>query len=343
MNPARVAIVGAAGYTGGELLRLLLSHPRVEVTSASSTTYPGEPIHRAHPNLRGRSALHFSPAIDPTGLDAVFLAGGHGEAMTQVPSLLERAGSGLRLIDLSGDFRLRDAALYPTWYGREHSAPALLPQFVYGLTELNRDAVANARWIANPGCFATAVALALGPLARAGLTGPARITALTGSSGSGAKPSPTTHHPTRATNLHAYKPLVHQHVPEVEQLLDQLAGKPSLRLALVPVSAPIVRGIYAVCHVDLPPSWDEARLRDCFRSAYEGCPFVHRIDEPPDLNAVCGGNDTRLFAAARSGQAVVISALDNLVKGAAGQAVQNLNVMLGWNEAEGLRAAGPYP
>ncbi len=340
--PIRVGILGGAGYTGGELLRILLAHPRVVVAAVSSSTFPGQPLHAAHPHLRGRSRLAFVPELEPRGLDAVFLAGSHGEAMARVPALLQ-ARPDLRLVDLSGDFRLRDAALYPLWYQRVHSAPALLADFVYGQPELDRAAVARARRIANPGCFATAVELALGPLARAGVAGTARVVAVTGSSGSGAKPSSTTHHPTRAANVHAYKPLAHQHVPEIEQFLDRLAGKPSLDVALVPVSGPLVRGIYAVCQLDLPAGWDIARVTGCFRSAFEGCAFVHLLDDAPDLNAVAGSNDVHISLSVRDGQLAVISALDNLVKGASGQAVQNLNVMMGWDEAEGLRFSAVYP
>lgn len=342
MNRIRVGIAGGAGYTGGELLRILLAHPRVEVTAVSSTTYPGKPLHVAHPNLRGRTDLCFVPEIAARDLDAVFLAGGHGEAMAQVPRLLEQRAD-LRIVDLSGDFRLRDAHLYPEWYGRAHTAPALLDRFVCGQPELNRAAVARAQLVANPGCFATAIELALGPAARAGCAGVARVTAVTGSSGAGVKLTAGTHHPTRAANVHAYKPLAHQHVPEIEQLLDQLAGQPSLRVALVPVSGPLVRGIYAVCHLDLPAGWPAPRVLDAYRSAYAGCRFVHLLDDAPDLNAVTGSNDAHLHVTVLGDRAVVISALDNLVKGASGQAVQNLNVMMGWAEDEGLRFAGAYP
>ncbi|MBI4422639.1 MAG: N-acetyl-gamma-glutamyl-phosphate reductase [Elusimicrobia bacterium] len=336
---ARVGLWGGAGYAGGELLRLVSGHPDLELAAVASRSHAGLPVTGSHPHLRRLSGLSFQAELDPAGLDAVLLAGGHGDAMAWVPRLLAQAPK-LKLVDLSGDFRLKDAASYRRWYGREHAAPALLDGFVYGLPELNAEAVRGATRVANPGCFATAAALALGPLASAGLAGVARITAVTGSSGSGASPSATTHHPLRDGNLRAYKPLAHQHAPEVEALLDRLAGAPSLRLALVPVSGPFVRGICAVCHVEAPAGLDLPAL---YAAAYAGRPFVRLAGEPPDLKAVAGSNHCELHVAARDGQAVVIAALDNLVKGAAGQAVQNLNMMLGLEETRGLEAAGAYP
>ena len=342
MRKAKVGIWGGAGYAGGELLRLLSAHPRLEVAAVASRSHAGQPVVKAHPHLRRFERVSFAEDLDAYGLDAVFLAGGHGEAMTRVPALLAKAG-GLKIVDLSGDFRLKDAALYPTWYGRDHASPDLLPGFVYGLPELGHDAVRGASRVANPGCFATAVALGLGPLAAAGWSGAVQVTAITGSSGSGASPSAATHHPAREGSLKAYKPLAHQHVPEVEAFLDTLARKPSLRLAMVPVSGPFVRGIYAICHVDLPEGFDEAGLRMLFGRAYAGCPFVRLTAEPPDLKAVAGTNHCDIHIAVAGRQAVIFAALDNLVKGAAGQAVQNLNLMLGFDETLGLDASGVYP
>ena len=263
--------------------------------------------------------------------------------MGNVPAILAETGPRLRIIDLSGDFRLRNAALYPRWYTREHKAPGLLKKFAYGLVELNRAEIKKARFIANPGCFATATALALGPLAQGGVTGTVSVTAVTGSSGSGASPSVITHHPTRHSNLRAYKPFVHQHVPEVEQILDQLAGGKSMKLSLIPISGPFSRGIYAVCQVDLPKGWTAEKVRALYRSAYKGSSFVRLVDEPPSLNAVNGSNHCDVFVAVQGRRIGVISALDNLVKGASGQAVQNLNVMMGWDESLGLAFAGHYP
>ncbi len=343
MRKIRVGIEGGAGFAGGELIRLLLGHPRVDIAAATSSTFPGQPVFLAHPNLRGRTALSFARKLDYAGLDCLFLAGGHGDAMSNVPAILAQTGPRLRIIDLSGDFRLRDAALYPRWYTREHKAPGLLKKFAYGLVELNRAEIKRARWIANPGCFATATALALGPLASGGATGVVSVTAVTGSSGSGASPSVVTHHPTRHGNLRAYKPFTHQHVPEVEQVLDRLAGRKSLKLSLVPISGPFTRGIYAVCQVDLPKGWTADQVRALYRSTYADSPFVRLVSEPPSLNAVNGSNHCDVFVAVSDARIAVISAIDNLVKGASGQAVQNLNVMMGWDEEAGLAFAGHYP
>ncbi|OGS36286.1 MAG: N-acetyl-gamma-glutamyl-phosphate reductase [Elusimicrobia bacterium RIFOXYD12_FULL_66_9] len=343
MKMLRVGIEGGAGFTGGELIRLLLAHPKVEIAAATSATFPGQPVFLAHPNLRGRTSLSFTRKLDYAKLDCLFLAGGHGDAMNNVPAILAETGTRLRIIDLSGDFRLRDEALYPVWYTRKHKAPALLKKFAYGLVELNRAEIGKARLIANPGCFATATALALGPLAQGGVSGVVSVTAITGSSGSGAAPTSITHHPTRHANLKAYKPFTHQHIPEIEQILERLAGKKALRLSLVPISGPFSRGIYAVCQVDLPKGWTAERVKDLYAAAYKGSSFVRLVPEPPSLNAVNGSNHCDVFVTVQDGRICVISAIDNLVKGASGQAIQNLNVMMGWDEDIGLEAAGTYP
>jgi N-acetyl-gamma-glutamyl-phosphate reductase len=343
MKKLRVGIEGGAGFTGGELIRLLLSHPKVEIAAATSSTYPGQPVFLAHPNLRGRTNLSFTRKLDYAKLDCVFLAGGHGDAMSNVPAIIAETGPRLRIIDLSGDFRLRDESLYPVWYTRKHKAPELLKKFAYGLVELNRAEIGKARLIANPGCFATATALALGPLAKGGVSGVVSVTAITGSSGSGASPSAITHHPVRHSNMKAYKPFTHQHIPEVEQILERLAGKKALKLSLVPISGPFSRGIYAVCQVDLPKGWTSERVKELYASAYKGSSFVRLVPEPPSLNAVNGSNHCDVFVTVQEGRICVISAIDNLVKGASGQAIQNLNVMMGWDEGVGLEFAGTYP
>jgi N-acetyl-gamma-glutamyl-phosphate reductase common form len=343
MKKLKIGIEGGAGFTGGELIRILVNHPRVEICGVTSSTFPGQPVFMAHPNLRNRTKLSFTQKLDYEKLDVLFMAGGHGDAMVQVPAIMRRAGK-LRIIDLSGDFRLQDASLYPSWYARKHQSPQELKKFIYGLTELNRGPLKKAKYVANPGCFATAAALALGPLAKAGAHGTVCVTAVTGSSGSGASPSLVTHHPTRAANMRAYKPFRHQHVPEVEQMLEAMAGgKKNLKLSLVPVSGPFARGIYAVCQMDLPKGWTAQMVKDAYAKAYEGCSFVRLVPEPPSLTAVNGSNHCDVYVTVQDGRIGVISAIDNLIKGASGQAVQNLNVMMGWNEWEGLDFAGHYP
>ena len=343
MKKLRVGIEGGAGFTGGELLRLLQGHPKAEVTQVTSSTYPGRPVFMAHPNLRGRTGLNFTQKLDYSKLDCLFIAGGHGDSMRDVPAIVAHAGKKLRIIDLSADFRLQDPGLYPKWYARTHKAPDLLKDFAYGLVELNRDVIAKSRLIANPGCFATATALALGPLAKAGVTGVVSVTAITGSSGSGASPSLITHHPTRHANLKAYKPFTHQHVPEIEQVLAKLAGKKALTLSLIPLSGPFARGIYAVCQIEAPKGWNESKVLELYKSAYAGSRFVRMVEEPPTLGAVVGSNHCDVFVAVQDGRIGVIAAIDNLVKGASGQAIQNLNVMMGWDEGTGLDVAGHYP
>ena len=342
MKKLKIGIEGGAGFTGGELIRILLNHPKAEIAAVTSGTFPGQPVFMAHPNLRGRTKLSFVRKLDYEKLDVLFMAGGHGDAMTAVPAIIRKAGK-LRIIDLSGDFRLKDAALYPSWYSRKHAAPEVLKKFTYGLTELNRASVRKSRLIANPGCFATAAALALGPLAKAGLTGTVSVTAVTGSSGSGASPSLITHHPTRHANMRAYKPFRHQHVPEIEQMLEHMAGRKGLKLSLVPISGPFARGIYAVCQADLPKGWTADFVKQAFKKAYEGCTFVRLVEEPPSLTAVNGSNHCDVYVTVQDGRIGVISAIDNLIKGASGQAVQNLNVMMGWAEHAGLDFAGHYP
>ena len=343
MKKLRIGIDGGAGFAGGELIRILLGHPKAEISQVTSTTFPGQPVFMAHPNLRGRTGLKFKLQLDYDKLDVVFMAGGHGDAMGEVPAIIHKNARKLRIVDLSGDFRLKDASLYPVWYGRKHRSPDLLKRFAYGLTELNRASIRQSRWIANPGCFATAAALALGPLAKAGLSGTVSVTAVTGSSGSGASPSLITHHPTRHANMKAYKPFRHQHVPEVEGLLEQLAGKKALKMSLVPVSGPFSRGIYAVCQADLPKDWTAQTVKDLYAKTYAGSAFVRLVEEPPSLNAVNGSNHCDLYVTVADGRIGVISAIDNLIKGASGQAVQNLNVMMGWDEKLGLDFAGHYP
>lgn len=296
----KVGIAGAAGYAGGELLRLLLAHPKVSVEAAVSGTFPGKAASSVHPHLRGVDAV-FADKM-PSGLDVVFMAGAHGESAKLLSSF-----SAERIIDLAADYRMD-------------------PGFVYGMAEVNAKELAGAKKVANPGCFATAIALALAPLKNP----KSAVTAVTGSSGSGASPSTTTHHPAREGSMKAYKPLKHQHLAELGRLL------PGSDISLVTVSGPFVRGIYAVCHV-------EGATPELYKDFYKGKPFVSVLDAPPDLKAVVGTNHCDLFVGQEGGKSVVISAIDNLVKGAAGQAVQNLNLMMGWNEAEGLGAAGAYP
>lgn len=250
---------------------------------------------------------------------------------------------------MSGDFRLKDVASYERWYRHAHPCPERLADFVYGLPELNRAAIRTARFVASPGCFATTIELALLPLAKAGLLeGVVHVQGITGSSGSGVAPSAGTHHPIRAGNLRTYKPLEHQHVPEITETLAR-AGARDLQVRFVPVSAPLVRGIFATAFVELPEEWTPARLEELYRDTFAGEPFV-RVPRRrlPEVAAVSGSNFAEVGVAAgapRGGRRTVtlFGATDNLVKGGAGQAIQNMNLMLGLDERASLADPGPWP
>jgi N-acetyl-gamma-glutamyl-phosphate reductase len=249
----------------------------------------------------------------------------------------------VKAIDLSGDFRLRDQEVFEKHYGRAHTAMQSQAEFVYGLTETNRDAIRNARLIANPGCFATATLLGLAPLVANGLiNGRVIVDAKTGSSGSGAKPAANTHHPQRMNSFYAYKPFTHQHVPEIEQELQRVGGWEN-NFVFMTHSLPVARGIFASIYVEATEELTEDQLRTMFAEFYQGSFFVRLVKGSPDINWVKTTNFCDLGFATRGRELVVFSALDNLVKGAAGQAVQNMNLMFGLNEKTGLLLVGTNP
>ncbi len=345
----RAAIMGGSGYGGAEMIRRLLLHPDVELVRVASVDHVGEPISAAHPSLEGVTALAFqdlAPAEAARGVDVVLLGLPHKVSAEKMPEL---AATEAKVVDMSGDFRLQDPAAYERYYGTRHPHPELIKGFVYGLPEVNRERIRGARFVASPGCFATTIELGLLPLARAGLLeGVVHVQGITGSSGSGVAPSAGTHHPVRAGNLRAYKPLEHQHIPEILQTLAQVGAR-DLALRFVPVSAPLSRGILATSFVELPESWSEERLRRLYEDAYAGEPFV-RVPRRrlPEVAAVSGSNHAEVGVAlgpAEKGRrtAVLFSATDNLVKGGAGQAIQNMNLMLGLSERASLEDPGPWP
>ena len=346
----RAAVIGGSGYGGAELIRRLLIHPDVELVRVASVDFVGEPLSAADPALEQLTELRFEgipPAEAARGVDVVLLGLPHTVAATQVPELA--ALPGLKVVDMSGDFRLKDVTAYERWYRHPHPCPERLADFVYGLPELNRERLRGARFVASPGCFATTIELALLPLARAGLlAGVVHVQGITGSSGSGVAPSAGTHHPVRAGNLKTYKPLEHQHVPEVTETLAQ-AGARDLQLRFVPVSAPLARGILATAFVELPEAWTQERLDALYRDAYAGEPFV-RVPRKrlPEVAAVSGSNYAEVGVTAGAAQGglrtvTLFGALDNLVKGGAGQAIQNMNLMLGLDERASLADPGPWP
>jgi N-acetyl-gamma-glutamyl-phosphate reductase len=305
-------------------------------------------VGEVHRNLYGLTDLRFVKAPEDleslAGLDCVFLALPHGQALEIAP----RLPAGVKVVDLSGDFRLRDADEFREHYGREHTAVELQREFVYGLTEFNREEIKRARLVSNPGCFATATLLGLGPLAASGaLRGRVVVDAKTGSSGSGAKPAANTHHPQRTNSFYAYKPFTHQHVPEVEQALRAVGGggRWSSELVFMTHSLPVSRGIFASIYAELEEgaAMTGEDLAALYADFYRGSFFVRMVDGSPDINWVKMTNFCDVGFAVRGRQVAVFSALDNLVKGAAGQAVQNMNLMFGLGEKTGLLLAGGNP
>jgi len=347
----KAAIIGGSGYGGAEMARRLLMHPDVELVRVASIDHVGEPLGAVHPNLDGATDLKFEdlpPAEAARGCDVALLALPHKVTAAKVPELI---AAGVKIVDMSGDFRLRDAATYEKFYGAKHPHPELLDgTFVYGLPELNREKIKAAKYVASPGCFATTIELALLPLARAGLLEGAtvHVTGITGSSGSGIAPAAGTHHPSRAGNLKTYKPLEHQHVPEIVQTLAD-GGARTVELRFVPVSAPLTRGIFATCFVELPANIDAGRLATLFDETYSREPFVRRPKKRlPEVVAVAGSNYAEVgFAVGPiSGDertVTLFSAIDNLIKGGAGQAIQNMNLVLGLDERASLEDVGNWP
>ncbi len=339
----RVAILGGSGYGGSELLRILLFHPNVEVALVTAHEHAGKLVSQVHKNLLGLTDLEFQRVPDDLGtmvdIDLAFFALPHGQAMDLIPKLPDP----VKIIDLSGDFRLDDAASFETHYGFPHTAPDLQSEFTYGLTETNRDSIRAAKYIANPGCFATATLLALTPLVRSGLlSGKIIVDAKTGSSGSGIKPAANTHHPQRTNSFYAYKPFVHQHVPEIEQHLAEVGSFDS-ELVFMTHSLPVSRGIFASCYVETTVNMTNEDVRNVLSSFYGDSFFVRLVDGSPDINWVKNTNFCDIGAFSNGKQIVIFSAIDNLVKGAAGQAVQNMNLMFGIDETTGLRFAGSNP
>ena len=339
----RVGIFGGSGYGGSELLRILLFHPNVELLFVTANEQAGKAVGEVHRNLNGLTDLTFAKSPDDLeelpAAECVFLALPHGQAMDIVP----RLPTVVKAIDLSGDFRLRDRAVFEKHYKQPHTAMQSQAEFVYGLTETNRDAIVNARLIANPGCFATATLLGLAPLVANGLlSGRVVVDAKTGSSGSGAKAAANTHHPQRMTSFYAYKPFTHQHVPEIEQELAHV-GDWTNELVFMTHSLPVARGIFASIYAEAKKELTEPELRNIFAGYYRDSFFVRLVNGSPDINWVKTTNFCDIGFAARGKQIVVFSALDNLVKGAAGQAVQNMNLMFGLDETTGLRLVGTNP
>jgi len=342
----RATIVGASGYAGGELLRLLLGHPHVEVVQITSETYAGMYAHFVHPNLRGYTDLRFTPLATVEPCDLLFLAMPHGETMARIDEWSQVAE---RIIDLSADFRLRDAAAYETWYGCTHPSPDWLSKFVYGLPELHREALRSAAYASGPGCNAAVTLLALAPLIRRELVRETIVDVKVGSSEGGNKATPASHHPERAGVMRTFAPTGHRHVAELIQELGLDAASPGLHFTVTSIGT--VRGALATCHCLLNEEIDERTIWSLYREEYAGEPFVrlvrakrgiHRYPEPKLLS---GSNHCDIGFAVddAGGRVVVVAAIDNLMKGAGGNAVQAMNVMFGWPENSGLGFPGLHP
>jgi N-acetyl-gamma-glutamyl-phosphate reductase len=343
----KVGVVGATGYTGVELIRLLTGHPAARLTAVTSREQAGRPVAGLFQNLRDHVGLNFSAPGDPSlaGCDIVFFATPNGAAMTMVPELL---ASGVRIIDLSADFRLKDPVTWREWYGLDHACPELLDEAVYGLPEVNRAALPGARLVANPGCYPTAVQLGFLPLVERGLVDRGRLIAdaASGVSGAGRKAETNLLFSEVNDSFKAYGVDGHRHLPEICQGLEAASRKP-IGLTFVPHLAPMTRGIHATLYGELTEDMPIRELLAHYRARYAGESFVDVMDEgaTPETRGVRGSNMCRisLFRPRGGMTVVVLSVIDNLVKGAAGQAIQNLNIMFGLEETAGLGGMALQP
>ncbi len=337
-----VSIVGASGYGGGELLRLLLQHPQVEIHQCTSERFVGKPVTRLHPNLRKRTSLKFSSVQDLEQTDLLFTALPHTRCMQKFENFSSLAD---RIIDLSADFRLKDVTAYGKWYGIDHTQPAVLDEFVYGNVELHRQEMKSARYISGAGCNATATILPLWPLFKQGVVDtsmPVVAEAKCGSSEGGNSASEASHHPERSGCVRSYRPTGHRHIAEMEQEL----GNP---IHFSATSIEMVRGILVTAHLFVSEGTTEKDIWQTYRTVYGQEPFIRIVKERqgiyryPEPKILVGSNYCDIGFELSGTRLVVISAIDNLMKGAAGQAVHAMNVMCGFQETEGLDFAGLHP
>lgn len=318
-------IIGGAGYTGGEMIRILLNHPAVSISFVHSTSNAGNPVSKVHADLQGDTSLAFTSHLD-WEIDVLFLCVGHGDAAKFLST--NKVPDKIKVIDLSQDFRLLKQAQHT---GRK---------FIYGLPELNKAAIRSADNIANPGCFATAIQLGLLPLANAGVLGEIYTTGITGSTGAGQGLSSTSHFSWRANNIQAYKSLAHQHIHEIQQSLQQLQGNDGMAVNFVPWRGDFTRGIYVSSVIDCGLPIEE--IIQMYKAYFEAHPFTHVSDSMIDLKQVVNTNKCLLFIEKQGTKIVVHSAIDNLLKGASGQAVQNMNLLFGMDETTGLKLKANY-
>lgn len=345
----RASIVGASGYVGGELLRLLLDHPHVTVGQVTSERNAGSFVHFTHPNLRGRTKLQFVSASELEPCDVLFLGLPHGSAMDRIDEFAQLAP---RIVDLSADFRLADPALYARWYHKPHTNLDWQARFVYGLPELRRDELRSASYVSGVGCNATATNLAIWPLLKHGLIDAARgivCEVKVGSSEGGNKSGDSTHHPERSGVIRSFAPTGHRHTAEVLQAARLAGVETDVHLSATAVDN--VRGVLATAHLFVKPGVGEKELWKAYRQVYRDEPFVRLVKEKtgiyryPEPKILAGSNyaDVGFEFDEASGRVVAICAIDNLMKGAAGTAVQCLNLMLGWDETTALGFPGLHP
>lgn len=350
MKKIKAAIMGGTGYAAAELVRRLVKHPHVEILRISSIDHVGKNIGEVHKTFGTKLPYTFEDLTSEEvakDADIVFLCLPHKVSYLKVPELL---ATGAKIVDFSGDYRTQDVSEYNKYYATEHTNPENLEKFVYGLPELNREQIKHTNYIANPGCFPTALALSLLPLANAGLLkGKVRVVAPTGSSGGGVYASAGTHHPLRSRNLKSYKPLFHQHQPEMEQTLTN-AGGTDVSVDFIPMSAPLTRGILTNAIVDVDPSVTPEQVEKIYKDYYEGSPCVRVVGPKafPEIVNIAGTNTVEIGWSLReevngTKSFAAICAIDNLVRGASGQAIQNMNLMFGFDEQAGLDDFGIWP
>ena len=314
----KIGILGAAGYTGGELIRLLLNHPQAEIVFANSESNAGNPVADVHEGLYGDTELRFTDAMPFDEVDVLFFCFGHGKSRQFLSE--HHVPGNVRIIDLAQDFRLKAEG----------------NDFVYGLPEINRAKIASAMHVANPGCFATCIQLGLLPAAKMGLlTEDVSVNAITGSTGAGQKPGATTHFSWRTDNMSIYKPFTHQHVPEIRQSLEQTHGAPVGRIDFIPYRGNFARGIFATAVVRTEASIEQ--ITEGYKAFYNDEPFTHYVDKPIDMKQAVNTNKCLVHCEKFGDKLLITSCIDNLLKGAVGQAVENMNIMFGVEETSGLK------
>lgn len=342
MSKIDVAIIGASGYTGGELMRILSRHDKVNITTVTSRQNEGEDVSALHPNLEDLDLKFTNPDTKDIDADVVFSALPHGASMKLVPDYLD---NGSKVVDLSGDFRFSDVNVYEKWYGIKHTHPEL--KAVFGLPEINRDKIKDACLVANPGCFPTGAILSSLPIVENKLVDRIILDSKSGVSGAGVKPNQRTHYPTCTDNVKPYSVTNHRHTPEIREQLRNY-GTGNVKVSFTPHLVPVIRGIYTTNHSLLLKSDVTAEdIYNLYREYYKDEVFVKVLKDNkiPLLASVRGSNYCHIggISVDDENQLIVLSAIDNLVKGASGQAIQNMNIMCGFDETEGLKQLGLYP